>query len=206
MNQKPDRLFWTGLFLSLLSICFLIGSLLFQKEKLQKAKRELAEVTSRIEQEKNSLEVQRQQLQRQAGGLDFQRALRDLDVLEEFCSDVLTWQNAREFESTRDKALSKWGLDPESDFMKRFIGENRTFFGVDGQLTSEIEAKKLNMAFEDLDLFVTDMAGDRYTYSGHVNIGHVDVSGGAGTGRILMEAVLDGEGRIVGMSAWSVAE
>ena len=202
MKAKYSKTFWMGLSVTGFSIVFLIGSLVFQSGRLQQAQKNLTELSSRVLQQKESLETEKQEAKKQVNGFDQERSLRDLAILEEFFRDVFCWQNAQEFEQAKDKALDKWKIPADSDFITHLMGENPSFMGQDGSVTSEIETESLNMTFNDMDLFVSDLADGLYTYSGLVDFCYQDPNGTQEKGSVLVRAAVSEDGTIASIEAW----
>ena len=166
---------------------------------------------SQIEQIQNEINIQKQSIDdtqksaiKAASGVDFERVEKDNKTAESFLKVIMTWKDYEEYEKIRQKMINDYKLPEDGSFMQVFLPEVLNKTSKDGKNYNEIDNKGLNVTYEDMESYVTRIAGDTYSYFTIVEWSTVDKKGNEAGSRAIFAYDIDNNGGIASLEGYTI--
>lgn len=124
-------------------------------------------------------------------GFEMERKLRDDRDAREILEDLLTWSDFKTYKETRDRAINKYKLDENGEFLKTFmpVVEEMRVSSYKGEGTNKvsnmIDMTGANMEFLNFKSVCTDIKDDTYIYTFSADINVVDKGSNFSEGHLL---------------------
>lgn len=135
-------------------------------------------------------------------GIDFDRVSTDNVIAETFLEKIMTWNNYKDYKKIRDELINSYNVSEESDFMTIFMPEicNNEASGKDYNV---IDLNGINLCYEKMKSYVTNISGDEYSYLAIVNWSSRNESGVEGHSKAVVLYTIDSDGTISNLDAYA---
>jgi len=147
-------------------------------------------------------ESNRAKLVQGATGLNTQRVTVDTKVAETFIEKALTWSNGATYDAVRAEMMTTYGLTEDSPFMKVFMPINVKT--ADGQF-NYIDTHHSNCQYEDMDVYVSSISTDVYSYFSFVTWSTSDMTGNEAKSTCIVTYDINVDGKLSNLSAYTMA-
>lgn len=192
----------------LITFCFagMISIFYFTQSKKWEEQLDVQQSEIRNLQEKVALvdmseeEIQRNIIQKTTG-LDAERVKKDDEIAEEFLSYVMSWDSYEEYSAIRNDCMKKYNLTENSNFMTIFLPEVVTVTSNDGTVYNRIDTFGLNVKYEEMTSYVTEINADTYSYFTMVDWSSSDDDGNEAYAISIFTYSIDSNGRIFDIDA-----
>jgi hypothetical protein len=163
-----------------------------------------AELMNKVETLDASVQAAEDEVVGAATGLNAKRVESDNAAASKMFRLIATWKDSSEYITARNTVISEYGFDPSDSFLMSFMPEIKPFPSSDGSDKYQIDVNGVNSEFANLNSYVVNITGDKYTYLGVVSIKSFDKTGGAVTGKLIAVYTVDSEGTISNASAYTI--
>lgn len=186
--------FMLGMIVSgVISVRTLEDDIVAQEQAIENLEKDIAYKTADVE-------TQQADVVQATTGFDEERVEKDTEIAESFISTVMTWDTWDEYEAARQECMSVYGLSPDSDFMQIFMPEvpNSTLEGKD---YNSIDTYGLNVKFEELTPYVTNINAGTYSYFSLVEWSTHDANGAEAVTTSIFTYSVDADGNLINIDA-----
>ena len=166
---------------------------------------EISSLQNKLSAAQQAESLKTQTLVANENGLSVDKVNHDKAVLEAFLKDVFTWSSYKEYEATRQKIMTTYNIEENSDFMKIFMPKvvNRELNGKD---YNRIDLNKYNLTYQNMKPYITKISPNEYSYFVEVSIVSSAENEGSATVNAVFEATVATDGTIKNVSAVPVTE
>ena len=124
----------------------------------------IAELENQISLAEVGLDKEREAVVKEATGVDANRKARDERYMRDIVSTATTWSDFQAYQTARRTIINDYGIAEDSDFMQVFMPDPSQYENSEGESTNEIDSNKLNMSFDSMETYVSDIVGEKYSY------------------------------------------
>lgn len=179
------------------------GSVSSDTSKVGTQDETIANLKSLISSEKSEQEKASAYTVMATTGLNQARVDKDNDIAKTFIESVMTWDSYDQYVRIRRECMEKYGLDENSEFMKAFLPPV-TNSVLDGKNYNQIDTVGLNVQFEDMDTYVTDITGDIYFYFAFVTWSSHDTNGAEAETTSIFTYKINSDGMLLNVDASTI--
>ena len=205
-NFKPLVIF------GVIGLVFFLGCLFWTSHTRGHNEQILASQKAQIEALENKISVKQAANNRKIKkanqaitGLNYVRKDKDDAIVTKFFQKCTTWNNAQQYRRLREEIMQKYGISEKSSFMTNFMPKlPQENMGIGNNGHNEVDDDNLNLSFDSIHTYVTDIAGSNYSYFGIVTVNSHDKKGATATGTIAVRYTVNGRGKITNLSASNV--
>lgn len=167
--------------MSYLSIIICAGlcivMILFSIFLTSSAKAQVQEIDEQVNEWQNNLKIKSEAYHNAASsvvksttGYDSERVVKDDAVFSDFMKVVTTWSSYDAYMTARNRVITDYHIDADSQFMKTFMPVVGNVTAGDGTKYNDIDSGNYNMRFESMKSYATDIHDGIYHYFTIVNI------------------------------------
>ena len=177
----------------LASLLFLLGAGIYSNNKMSSNQAILANQQTQIAGIKNQISAKKaannraiEHATQEVSGLSLERRDQDKALAQKLFNLVCTWDNGQEYRKNRNKALSEYHINPNSNFADAFLPplEQQGMRLGKSNGTNTIDEDNLNMRLNEIDLYVTGINGNTYSYFAVVHVSSHNKKGATADGTI----------------------
>lgn len=138
-------------------------------------------------------------------GLDASRVAHDDNIAATFLKKCLTWSSYDEYMDVRKSLMDDYGLKPDSNFLKVFMPEVVNTTSPDGTNYNRIDVFGLNLSYDAMTSYVTDISDDKYSYFSFVTVSSQSKTKYEGTTTAAFIYTIDKDGNITNIDASGIS-
>lgn len=139
-------------------------------------------------------------------GLDAERVVKDDKAAATFMSKILTWSDYKTYQENRRICIEDYDLDPDGPFMTAFLPDVPEITSADGTTYNRIDEWDLNMRYENMKSYVTNISGSAYSYMAFVTVSARDEKGATSISTCVFVYKVSSGGELYDVSAYTVVE
>lgn len=135
-------------------------------------------------------------------GLNLVRKKIDDKKAEALLKYATTWNSGSEYRKKRSTIMKEYKLSDNDNFMKVFMPPLKQYgmtLKTDGN--NEIDTDSLNLSYDKMKSYVTNIQGDKYSYFTVVTVNSHDKKGAVANGKIAASYTVNGHGKISNLNA-----
>lgn len=117
----------------------------------------------------------------------FRKAADDA-LMTELCQTAFTWSTSAEYNSAREQMQTRFGLDPNGQFLSKFF--------IPLVRNEDVDNRNVNGSFVSLDSQLLSIDGDVYSYVGKVTTQSLDRNGAAAQDDLMIYYETNSDGSI----------
>lgn len=176
-----------------------------QNDELEAQQLEIESLTNQIATLNAAMNNKQNELVFTITGLNQQRVNKDDGIVSDFLKVVCTWDSYDEYMTARETIMRRYDLAEDSAFMTIFMPVVGNKVSSDGTNYNQIDTNGLNMEFESVESYVTNIVADQYSYFSVVNIRSTWKNGGESVVHAAITYTIDSDGELTNISAIPLA-
>lgn len=211
MNKSADeqRKIKLTLVLFVAGLLFLLGSFLYNSLTVKQYNGIIADQNNNIVGIQNKISVTKaannrkmRGLNQSITGLNLVRKKTDDQKAEALLKYATTWNSGSSYRKKRKTIMKEYKLSDNDNFMKVFMPPLEQYgMSLKSSGSNEIDVDSLNMKYDSMRSYVTNIQGNKYSYFTVVTVSSHDKKGAVAQGKVAASYTVDGQGKISNLNA-----
>lgn len=135
-------------------------------------------------------------------GLNLVRKKTDDQKAESLLKYATTWNSGKSYRQKRKAIMKEYKLSDNDNFMKVFMPPLEQYgMSLKSSGSNEIDVNSLNMKYDGMTSYVTNIQGNNYSYFTVVTVSSHDKKGAVAQGKVAASYTIDGHGKISNLNA-----
>lgn len=135
-------------------------------------------------------------------GLNLVRKKTDDKKAEVLLKYATTWKSGSEYRKKRSTIMKEYKLSDNDNFMKVFMPPLKQYgMTLKSDGNNDIDTDSLNLSYDKMKSYVTNIQGDKYSYFTVVTVNSHDKKGAVANGKIAASYTVNGHGKISNLNA-----
>lgn len=189
------------------AIVILIGNMIISSVYYVPTKIKYVDAKQNVAADVERAKVNNQQsnvnVSKKATGLDAERVKTDDIIIEKFLKKCLSWKSYDEFKAIREEITESYNFAKDSNFMSVMF-PNIEVTDKDGNVYNRIDVESLNMSYDSLKSYVTNISNGVYTYFTEVTVTST-ADDNTSSGMIVCTYSIDEDGNMMNIDAFTIA-
>lgn len=210
LQERKKTLFWIIGLLIVFVIFGIIG--LVNHQIVSRNESLLAKQNTEINGVKNEIDVQKAANNKKVAkaaetvtGIDDSKKRQNDKLMANVFQKTFTWSSGQAYRKARENAIKEFKLPKNGQFMKDFMPPLSQYdVSVHSSGENDIDKDHINLKYQDMTSYVTDVQGTNYKYFTVIQAQSHDLKGAVAEGDAVATYTIDNKGQIKDLKCYSV--